>query len=95
MTASPRKRPLGERKSGRFLMQVLWPAFLMAIVAEGLFFSLVDPHELEYAHAVLIESRAAAYTLGFFFFWGLFTTSSALTFLLVVGSHPPIDQLED
>ena len=30
-------KPIGDRRTGRFLMQVLWPAFLMSIVAEGIF----------------------------------------------------------
>lgn len=88
------RRPPGMRRSGRFLMQVLWPAFLMAVVTEGLFFSVIDPMEIEYAHDLLVGSRAAAYTLGFFVFWGLFTLSSGLTFVLMAGSRPPLDQLD-
>ena len=30
----------------RLIMAVLWPSFLVAIVAEGVFFSLFDPREL-------------------------------------------------
>lgn len=65
------------------LMVVLWPSFLMAIVATGLFFSLIDPLEL-----VLLDGRIqihtiGAYTIGFFAFWLLGILSSGLTALLV------------
>ncbi|MBI3284177.1 MAG: hypothetical protein HYZ65_04885 [Burkholderiales bacterium] len=64
-------------------MVVLWPAFLMACVATGLFFSLVDPMEL-----IVLDERVqvhiiGAYTIGFFAFWLLGIISSSLTVLLV------------
>ena len=64
------------------LMVVLWPAFLMACVATGLFFSLVDPMEL-----IVLDQRVqvhilGAYTIGFFVFWILGILSSGLTALL-------------
>lgn len=79
------EKAIGEGKLGRFLMQVLWPAFLVSIVAEGLFFSMVDPQELVIVGLHLADSRGAAYTVGFFVFWALFTISSALTYILVNG----------
>lgn len=65
------------------LMTVLWPAFLMACVATGLFFSLVDPMEL-----IILDERVklhilGSYTIGFFIFWLLGILSSGLTALLV------------
>lgn len=65
------------------LMIILWPAFLMACVATGLFFSLVDPMEL-----IILDERVkvhvlGAYTIGFFIFWMLGILSSGLTALLV------------
>jgi len=80
--------PIAESRLGRFLMQVLWPAFLVAIVAEGLFFSMVDPHELIVVGIHLADSRAAAYTVGFLLFWALFTIACALTYILVNGRDP-------
>lgn len=74
--------PAGDRPAGRFLMQVLWPSFLVAIVAEGLFFSMVDPQELALFGVALADSREAAYTVGFLMFWVLFSLSSGLTWLL-------------
>ncbi|ODU62966.1 MAG: hypothetical protein ABT05_06600 [Lautropia sp. SCN 66-9] len=74
----------GERRLGRFMMQVLWPAFLVAIVAEGLLFSLFDPHQFG-GDAESALSREAAYTIGFFALWALFACSSALSWLLAQG----------
>ncbi|MFP5461829.1 MAG: hypothetical protein ACLGII_09665 [Gammaproteobacteria bacterium] len=87
-------KPIGDRKMGRILMQVLWPAFLMSIVAEGVFFSMIDPQELDVVGLHLADSREAAYTIGFFVFWALFTISSGLTYLLAHGSQPPPDLLQ-
>lgn len=82
---------IGGRRLGRFMMQVLWPAFMMAIVAEGLFFSMVDPQELVIVGLHLADSREAAYTVGFFLFWLLFACSSGITYLLSHGMEelPP------
>jgi len=80
---------IGGRRLGRFMMQVLWPAFLMAIVAEGLFFSMIDPHELVIVGLHLADSREAAYTVGFFLFWLLFACSSGITYLLSHGMEEP------
>jgi len=78
-------------RAGRIVMQVLWPAFLMAIVAEGIFFSMIDPRELRIVADWLRESRVAAYTIAFFVFWALFAGSSGITYLLAhgVGTVPP------
>jgi hypothetical protein len=65
------------------LMVVLWPAFLMACVATGLFFSLVDPMELIILDERLQVHMLGAYTIGFFVFWILGILSSGLTALLV------------
>ncbi len=88
-------KPIGDRKTGRFLMQVLWPAFLMSIVAEGVFFSMIDPIELDLVGVHLSASREAAYTVGFFVFWVLFTASSGLTYLLGQHGGRPPDLLEE
>ena len=73
------------RRAGRVVMQVLWPAFLMAIIAEGVFFSLIDPHELRVVAAWLNGSRIAAYTIAFFVFWVLFACSSGIKYFLARG----------
>lgn len=90
--ASPRERRM--QRIARIVMQVLWPAFLMAVVAEGITFSLVDPQELNFVAAYLNDSRAAAYTVSFFVFWALFACSSGITYFLAHGvdGPPPRDE---
>lgn len=63
-------------------MRVLWPSFLVATVAEGLFFSMMDPEDLSFFGQPLELSRIGAYTLGFFAFWAITAASSTLTCLL-------------
>jgi len=65
------------------LMVVLWPAFLMACVATGIFFSLVDPMELIVLDERVQVHMLGAYTIGFLIFWALGAFSSWLTALLL------------
>ncbi len=77
---------MSDRKPGtvsKFFMQVVWPAFLGAIVAVGVFFSAIDPHELDLVGIHLASSRTGAYTAGFLVFWLLFSVSSGITWWLV------------
>ncbi|MCP5267366.1 MAG: hypothetical protein H6934_14710 [Burkholderiaceae bacterium] len=71
------------------MMQVLWPAFLVAILAEGVVFSMVDPHELTIVGIHLGDNREAAYTVGFLIFWALSALSSGLTYILSRGDRQP------
>lgn len=48
---------------------VLWPSFLVAIVATGLFFSAFDPDELYPFGEQTEVSRMGMYTIGFLVFW--------------------------
>lgn len=64
------------------LLRVIWPAFLVAAVAETIFFALFDPVEIQFFGAPAGLTREAVYTLGFFFFWGIGSASSALTVFL-------------
>lgn len=64
------------------LMWVLWPGFVVAIPAVGLFFSIVDPADLQWFGAPIEASRLAAYTVGFACFWAIGSACSALTCLL-------------
>jgi hypothetical protein len=66
----------------RRLMWVIWPAFLIAGAAEGIFFTIFDPFELHFFGAPLDVSREAIYAMGFFGFWALGIASSALTVFL-------------
>ena len=70
----------------RRLMWVIWPAFLVAGVAELVFFSIFDPFDMHFFGAPLEMSRQAIYTMGFFGFWALGIASSALTIFLERGS---------
>jgi hypothetical protein len=64
------------------VLWVLWPAFLVAAVAEVVVFSMVDPGDL-YAFGRQVElGRQTVYALGFFLFWALASASSALTVFL-------------
>ncbi|MEO8755345.1 MAG: hypothetical protein ABI624_22005 [Casimicrobiaceae bacterium] len=68
--------------TARRIMWIVWPAFLVAGVAELVFFSVFDPFDLHFFGAPLEMSRQAIYTMGFFGFWGLAIASSALTLFL-------------
>jgi hypothetical protein len=60
---------------------ILWPAFLVACVAELLFFSLFDPVDFQ-LFGPLGLSRRAGYSIGFLLFWSIAAASSALTCFL-------------
>lgn len=66
----------------RQLMWVIWPAFLVAAIAEAIFFTVFDPFDLHFFGAPLEMSRQAIYAMGFFGFWALGIASSALTVFL-------------
>jgi hypothetical protein len=78
----------------RRAMQVIWPAFLSAAVAELVFFALFDPFELHFFGRPLDWSRQAIYALGFFGFWLLGVTSSALTLMLTQAGGGAVAQDE-
>jgi len=64
------------------LMWILWPAFLVAGVAVGITFSLLDPRDMQVFGQALELGRGAVYTIGFFLFWASAAASSALTCFL-------------
>ena len=69
---------------------ILWPSFLVAAVETMAFFATFDPIELYEKAEVLreaFEPRAFAYTIGFFFFWALTASASALTLFLARSGH--------
>ena len=61
------------------LISILWPAFIIGAVAEGLFFTIFDPTDLSLLGNPLHATRTAIYSVGFFAFWGVAACSSALT----------------
>ena len=61
---------------------VLWPSFIVAGVAEAVFFAIFDPVDLSILWAPLGPSRLAAYSQAFFLFWAFTAASSGLTLFL-------------
>lgn len=61
------------------LIQVLWPSFIVAGIAEILFFTLIDPQELYLFGQPVYFSRVATYSIGFFGFWAVCAASSMTT----------------
>lgn len=61
------------------LIQVLWPSFLVAGVAEIIFFTVVDPQELYLLGEPVHFSATATYSIGFFGFWLVCAASSLAT----------------
>jgi hypothetical protein len=62
---------------------ILWPSFIVAGIAEVVFFTLFDPVELHMvAKVVGVSSHLAWYTIGFLLFWAFAAASSAFTCFL-------------
>lgn len=61
------------------ILTILWPSFLIAGMAEGLFFTLIDPQELYLLGEPVHLSRLATYSIGFLCFWALCAASSLAT----------------
>ncbi|MFV2031414.1 MAG: hypothetical protein ACC663_02865, partial [Gammaproteobacteria bacterium] len=55
---------------------VLWPSFLTATIASGLFFSAFDPKYMIPFNIDTDISTLGIYTVGFFVFWALAALSS-------------------
>jgi hypothetical protein len=72
------------------VIAVLWPSFLTSGVATGLFFTLFDPLELMTLIGQLEMSRTAVYSIGFFMFWLLTSSTCALTCYF----QKPCDQIK-
>jgi hypothetical protein len=65
---------------------VLWPSFLTAIVASGVFFSAFNPDDLVPFNLDIDISPLAAYSIGFFIFWALAIVSSLGTLYFTVSN---------
>lgn len=68
------------------LSAVLWLSFLLAGVATGVFFSVLDPDEIAPCLPFPPVSRTAAYSIGFLLFWLLTAAAGALS---VMFTYPP------
>lgn len=58
---------------------VMWLSFLMAGVATGAFFSLIDPYALAPCVPFPEVGRMTAYSIGFLAFWALTASTGFLT----------------
>lgn len=67
----------------RDISVVLWPAFLVGGIAEGVFFTVINPQELYLFGHPVEYSPMATYSIGFFAFWALCAASSWLTSYLL------------
>jgi len=65
------------------LMAVLWPAFIMAVVGELIFFAVIDPAALYFLGQQVELGPLATYSIGFLLFWALAAASSAFTCFLL------------
>ena len=61
---------------------ILWPSFVVAGIAEIVFFSLFDPIELHIVGSLFGIGRRGGYTVGFLLFWMFAAASSAFTCFL-------------
>lgn len=62
----------------RMVLCVLWPSFLMAGIGSAIVFAFIDPLDVA-IFGYLRPEREWLYALGFFLFWGIAASASALT----------------
>ena len=67
-------------------ISVLWPSFIVAIVASGVFFSAFDPRDLIPFNLDIDISPVAAYSIGFLLFWLLALLSSFGTLYFTISN---------
>ena len=60
-------------------IHILWPSFIVAGMAEAVFFTAFDPQDLVVLGEPVTLTRMAVYSIGFFAFWAVTATASALT----------------
>lgn len=71
-------------------MCILWPSFLMAGACEALLFCFIEPSSLVWFGSELDSAGLMAfYSVTFFVFWALISTSSAMTQLLLTLPTEP------
>jgi hypothetical protein len=68
-------------------ISVLWPSFIMAIVASGVFFSAFNPRDLVPFNLDIDISALAVYSIGFFLFWLLAFLSSFGTLYFTMSNY--------
>lgn len=82
----PQRLAIEAARPPRFALRallILWPAFVMAGVLEMLVFAVVDPDGLHWFGGDPVAwSRSTVYSVTFLIFWGVISTSTAMTQLL-------------
>ena len=71
---------------------ILWPSFLTAIVASGVFFSAFDPLDLIPYNIGFEFSSLTAYSIGFLLFWLITALSSYGTLYFTMTNSDTADQ---
>lgn len=66
----------------RYALWILCPSFIVAGIAEAVFFTIFDPVDLSLLWEPLGPSRLAAYSQGFLLFWTFTAASSGLSLFL-------------
>ena len=61
------------------LYWIIWPSFLVAGIAEILFFAIIQPQDLYFFGKAVDLSPLATYSIGFFAFWLICAASSLAT----------------
>jgi cytosine/uracil/thiamine/allantoin permease len=61
------------------VIAVFWPSFITSGIATGLFFTAFDPIDLMVISGQAELSRMGVYSIGFFLFWLLTSTTCGLT----------------
>ena len=69
------------------LILILWPSFLLAGVAEIVFFTVVNPQELYLLGQPVHYSSITTYSVGFLMFWALCAATSVVTLWLARTSE--------
>jgi len=80
-TPTPNKIPYIQQA-----IAVLWPSFIVAIVASGVFFSALNPKDLIPFNLDIDISPLAAYSIGFLLFWIIAIVSSLGTLYFTISN---------
>jgi len=72
----------------RFLIWILWPSFLVSIMAVGFLFSVISPDDVVFFGHHPDISDEGIYTLGFLVIWLFCALSSTLSMYIIPGIKP-------
>ncbi|MFT5506561.1 MAG: hypothetical protein ACI845_003003 [Gammaproteobacteria bacterium] len=77
----------------KILIAIIWPSFLKAILATGLFFAAFHPYDLIPFGVTLSLTLVGVYTIGFFLFWCLAIIASAASMYFAISNGSKISQI--